>query len=244
MHSNTFAFLATILFSASLAAEWQPLFNGQDLEGWKQLGGEARYEVEGDAIVGYTAADTPNSFLTTQERYSDFIFEYEMYIDPAMNSGVQIRSNTRDDGVVHGYQVEADPSARRFTGGIFDEQRRGWLSPLSRNEKGREAFENGKWNHFRVEAIGHSIQVWVNGIQTAALVDDMTDSGFIGLQVHSIGSPDMVGRNVRWRNIRILTKDLEANRTPRDPEVVEISYLENQLTEYEKRQGWRRLWDV
>jgi hypothetical protein len=43
--------------------------------------------------------------------------------------------------------------------------------------------------------------------------------------------------------MRILTDDLEANRTERDPEVAEISFLDNQLTPYEKRQGWRLLWD-
>jgi hypothetical protein len=37
--------------------------------------------------------------------------------------------------------------------------------------------------------------------------------------------------------------ELEANRKPRDPDVVQISYLQNQLTEYEVSNGWRLLWD-
>lgn len=237
------AVLAIALAGCLHAAEWKDLFNGSNLDGWTQTGGTARYVIEDGAIVGYTVPDSPNSFLVTQERYSDFILEYDVYVDPSMNSGVQIRSHLDDEEQVYGYQVEIDPSARRFTGGIYDERRRGWMYPLSRNEKGRDAFRNGTWNRFRVEAIGHTFQVWVNDIQTVAMVDDKTAEGFIGLQVHSIGDPKMAGRTVRWRNLRILTDDLEANRTPRDPEVVELSYLENRLTDYEVRQGWRLLWD-
>jgi hypothetical protein len=248
MKTNTHIQIASIILAVMLlgsvqAAEWQPLFNGQDLAGWEQAGGTARYEIEGDQIVGYTVPDSPNSFLTTKEHFSDFILEYEMYVDPSMNSGVQIRSHVNDAGMVNGYQVEVDPTHRRFTGGLYDEKRRRWMYPLSLNEKGRNAFQNGQWNKFRVEAIGNSIQVWVNGIQTTHLIDDMTAEGFVGLQVHSIKKPELAGRSVRWRNMRILTDDLEANRTASDPDVAQVSFLVNQLTDDEARQGWRLLWD-
>jgi hypothetical protein len=236
-------FLSAGLLAGSLqAANWQGLID-DGLKGWQQKGGEARYEVKDGTIVGYTVADTPNSFLTTKKHYGDFILEYEMYVDSSMNSGVQIRSHESDKGLVNGYQVEVDPTHRRFTGGIYDEKRRRWIYPLSLNEKGRNAFQNGMWNEFRVEAIGDSIQVWVNGIQTAHLVDDMTAKGFIGLQVHSIKNAEMAGRKVKWRKMRILTEDLEANRTASDPEVAQVSLLQNRLTEREKREGWRLLWD-
>ena len=236
-------FLAGMLAGAAQAQQWQSLFNGSDLSNWEQLGGTARYEVQGDQIVGYTVPDSPNSFLTTKQQYSDFILEYETFVDPGMNSGVQIRSHVNDKGIVYGYQIEVDPTPRRFSGGFYDEKRRKWMYPLSLNEKGRNAFQNGQWNHFRIEAIGNSFQVWVNGIQTVAIVDDMDAEGFFGLQVHSINDPSWAGRSVRWRNFKILTSDLEANRTARDPEVVEINFLQNQLTDYEIRQGWRLLWD-
>ena len=235
--------VAVLLAAPLQAAEWQSLFNGHDLSGWQQAVGNAKYQVEGNEIVGYAVADSPNSFLTTIEHYSDFILEYEILANPTMNSGVQIRSHVGENGVVLGYQVELDPTHRRFTGGLYDEKRRRWMYPLSRNEKGRNAFQNGSWNHFRVEAIGDSIRVWVNGIQTVDLVDDMTAEGFFGLQIHSIRDATLAGNTVRWRKLRILSSDLEANRTPPDPEVVQISYLTNRLTDYEVRQGWRLLWD-
>lgn len=238
---------ACLLIVLQLSAqEWITLFNEKNLDGWTQLGGKAIFQVENGQIVGTTVSNTPNSFLTTDQKYGDFILEFEILLDPSLNSGVQIRSNSEANyqkGRVHGYQVEMDPSKRAFSGGIYDEARRGWMYPLSRNEKSRMAFRNGIWNKVHVEAIGHTIKTWVNGVQCAHLVDDMTASGFIGLQVHSIGRNEKAGAQVRWRNIRILEKDLQKFVWPDDPQVPQISFLLNQLTAWEKRQGWRLLWD-
>ncbi len=226
---------------------WRALFNGQDLEGWEQLNGEAEYEVRDGAIVGITKTKTPNSFLCTKEKFEDFILEFEVWGDAAINSGVQFRSNsTQDyrDGRVHGYQTEIDPSPRAYSGGIYDEARRGWLYNLADNPKGRTAYHPGQWNHYRIEAIGPELRVWVNGIQTAFLVDNMTSSGFIGLQVHSIPDrEELSGREIRWRSIRIKTENLEKERWPVDPHLAEINLIPNTLTDYEKRKGWRMLWD-
>ncbi|WP_223551672.1 DUF1080 domain-containing protein [Aestuariivivens sp. NBU2969] len=225
---------------------WRQLFNGKNLEGWKQLNGEADYKVVNGEIVGTSKLNTPNSFLCTKENYSDFILEFEVIVDPIVNSGVQFRSNSFEDynnGRVHGYQFELDPSERAFSGGIYDEARRGWLYPLSINEKGRKAFKNGIWNICRIEAIGNSLKTWVNGVQCANLVDAMTGSGFIALQVHNINSKDKEGKQIRWRNIRIKTSNLEESKWEGDPDVKEMSFLINGLTDNEKRNGWRLLWD-
>ena len=56
-------------------------------------------------------------------------------MDEGLNSGVQFRSNSKPDyrnGQVHGYQYEIDPSARAWSGGIYDEGRRGWLYPMTK----------------------------------------------------------------------------------------------------------------
>ncbi|MCZ6693319.1 MAG: DUF1080 domain-containing protein, partial [Bacteroidetes bacterium] len=194
---------------------WISLSKGRDLKSWKQLGGVAEYKVIDGVIIGTTKSNTANSFLCTKQNYSDFILELEMWVDPAVNSGIQIRSNSLQDyknGRVHGYQVETDPSPRAFSGGIYDEGRRGWLYPLSRNTNAQKALKNGVWNKYHIEAIGNTISTWINGIQCTKLVDDMTSEGFIGLQVHSINDSDLVGREVKWRNIKILTNNLEGNR--------------------------------
>ncbi len=225
---------------------WVDLFNGENLDNWVQRNGEATYHIEGDEIVGTTVLETPNSFLCTIENYGDFILEYEVLVDPLINSGVQIRSESIDsyrDGRVHGYQVELDPSPRAWTGGIYDEARRGWLYNLARNEPAQKAFRQGRWNTIRVEAVGPHIRTWVNGVMAANLYDDMTPSGFIALQVHSVRGEEMAGREIRWRNIRIMTEDLEEELMTVSPDVPVFNYVPNMLTEQETRKGWRLLWD-
>lgn len=192
------------------------------IEDWVLLNGEAEYHLEDGVLVGVTKSNTPNSFLSPPGEYGDFILEYEALLDPRINSGVQIRSLSLPeyrDGRVHGYQVELDPSDRAWTAGIYDEARRGWLYDLEDNPKAQQAFKQNEWNAIRVEAIGDTIRTWLNGQMAAHLVDDMTPSGLIAFQVHAIRDPELEGAEIRWRNIRIKTDNLEADRWPVDPDV-------------------------
>jgi hypothetical protein len=234
------------------------LFNGKDLTGWVQRGGKATYTIEGNEIVGTSVTNTPNTFLCTAKTYGDFILEYDFKVDQRLNSGVQIRSECFDApkevefggkkitipaGRVHGYQIEIDPDVprkRMWSGGIYDESRRGWLFP-SGGEKSEEAkkfseqglkiFKPNDWNHIRVEAIGDSLKTWLNGAPCADIKDSVTARGFIALQVHGIGKEaDKNGTQVRWRNLKIT-------------EVAAPKSAANTLTDAEKAAGWRLLWD-
>ena len=237
--------IVLLSFSATSFAQsdWTYLFNGKDFSGFNQLNGKAKYTIEDGVIVGTTVANTPNSFMATEKKYRDFILELEFMVDPSMNSGIQIRSNSLPeyrDGRVHGYQVEIDPSARGWSGGIYDEARRGWLYPLDMNPEGRTAFKNGQWNHYRIEAIGASIRTWVNGIPTADLIDDMTLEGFIALQVHSIGDASQEGKQIKWRNIRIKTQNLVPSPWT---SIHVVNNIPNYLSPQERANGWRLLFD-
>jgi 3-keto-disaccharide hydrolase len=227
--------------------EWQSLHPDRSLKGWSVRGGKAPFTVAGQEIVGRSVLGSPNSFLITDATYSDFILEYDAKVDPRLNSGVMVRAEHRPDyrgGVVFGYQVEIDSSARAWSGGIYDEQRREWLNTLARNAQARAAFKVGEWNHFRVEALGNRIRTFVNGVAAANLIDDMTPRGFIGLQVHSVDEgPKLAGLEARFRNIRIVTQDAAAAATPLDPAADEYNYIPNQLTQVQVAQGWRLLWD-
>ncbi len=192
------------LLSASESG-WTPLFDGTSLEGWSLLNGTAMYEARDGRIIGTSVAGSPNSFLATDREFSDFILELEFLVDRDMNSGIQIRSHSLPeyrDGRVHGYQVEIDPSDRKWTGGLYDEARRGWLFPLDGFPRAQAAFRQDEWNHFRIEAMGDHIRTWVNGVLTTDLIDPLTPRGFIALQVHSV-SDENVGLGVQWRGIRI-----------------------------------------
>ncbi len=248
-------FLLISACSTIMAAEFgTALFNGKDLDGWVKRGGKAEYKIEDGAIVGTSALNTPNTFLCTGRDYSDFILEYEFKVDPLLNSGVQIRSNSLDEkiegtwqgkkvtidaGRVHGYQIEIDPDPKKdrwWSAGIYDEARRGWLYPgalggeaKSFTEQGRKIFKQGDWNKVRVEAIGDSIKTTLNGTACASIKDSLTKSGFIGLQVHGIGKDkDKDGTQVRWRNLRI--QEVAAPTA-------------NTLSAEEMAAGWSLLWD-
>ena len=197
---------------------WVELFDGKTLDGWQQKGGQAKYSVEDGQIVGKTVLNTPNSFLCSKQFYSDFILEVEFKVDPKLNSGIQIRSNSFPEimnGRVHGYQVEIDLSERAYSAGIFDEARRGWLHDLKDNPSARKAFKQNQWNQYRIEAIGDTIKTWINGVPAVNLCDTRTATGFIALQVHSVGKrKEKEGIEVRWRNIRIIDEAVAAYATP------------------------------
>ncbi len=222
---------------------WQSLFDGKTLQGWTIIGGEATYEVRDGQIVGKTVRNTPNTFLTSNDRYADFILELEYKVDASMNSGIQIRSNSYphyQDGRVHGYQVEIDPSDRKWSAGIYDEGRRGWLYPLTDNLKAQQAFKQNDWNHYRIEAHADTIKTWINGVPATHLIDEKTSSGFIGLQVHSINEEQAEDTEVEWRNIKIITDSISkySTSTPLPPFITKNKLLHN-----EELAGWQMLWN-
>lgn len=185
------------------------LFDGKSIDEWVQRGGVAKYEAVDGTILGTAVPKTPNSFLCTPRDYSDFELRLEFKVHPQLNSGVMFRAQSEPsyrNGVVHGYQAEIDPSARAWTGGIYDESRRGWINDLKKNEAARKAFKPGEWNKYTIRCEGDSLKTWINGVPAADLVDDKDASGFIGLQVHGIGGKDVDPedpRIVAWRNLRI-----------------------------------------
>jgi len=200
--------------SVTAPSGWVSLFDGKTLDGWEQKNGTAAYKVVGGTIKGTTAPGSPNSFLCS-DPYRDFEFEFEVKVDPRLNSGVQIRSNSMaeyQNGRVHGYQVEIATGGN--AGFIYDEARRGWLSTDRTCPHARAAFKQDNWNHFRVVCVGDTIRTWVNGVPVAEVVDNMTRVGFLGLQVHSFRNDPAAW--VLWRNLKI--KELE----PTDPQPLKV----------------------
>jgi len=237
--------LLPILVSGQARSDggWTTLFNGRDLSGWQPLNGKAKFDVEHGELVGTTVSGEPNSFLATTATYGDFILELEFKIDPTMNSGIQFRSESKPDyqnGRVHGYQFEIDPSPRAWSGGIYDEARRDWLYPLEYNPTAKSAFKQNEWNLVRIEAIGPTMRTFLNGVPAAHLIDNLTTRGFIALQVHAIPANEVPGKQIRWRHIRIQTTGLVP--TPYD-QIFVVNNLPNNLSEQEKENGVTLLWD-
>ena len=216
MNKLTITLLFSLLFSASNFAadkKYKAIFDGKTLEGWTHRNGTATYRVEKKSVVGKTNEGSPNSFLCSDKEYGNFDLIFEVKVDDKLNSGVQIRSQTKGGpkGRVNGPQVEIEASGKNGAeaGYIYGEAAGGWMTPADKL-KPHKHFKDGKWNKYRVVADGSNIKVWING----AVVSDLNHEekykshpkGFIGLQVHSIGRGSGP-YEVRWRKIKLKELD-------------------------------------
>jgi hypothetical protein len=212
---------------------WKDLFDGKTLNGWKVLNQDFRHPesqpdfyVENKMIVcNTTLNNSGGGYLITEKSYSNFILEFDVKIDTSLNSGLQCRSRMWEKdtstvyvagdaaltkretkwpaGYVWGYQIEVDPSSRAWSGGLYEPGNRGWIVPVTTNEPARKAFKPIGWNHFKILMNGNKIQTWVNGVPVVDTTDDMSSSGFIGIQYHGAGREWQKNTKSMWKNIRI-----------------------------------------
>jgi hypothetical protein len=240
---TTLLLTVAIILTGCKTDGWEYPFNGKTLEGWKLMNGNARFEVIDGAIVGTITDEKNNSFLVSEKTYSDFILEADVRLVGASNSGINFRSHSRPDfldGKVYGYQSEVDPSDRKWSGGIYDENRRQWLYTGELNPSARDAFRMGEWNRYRIECFGTSIRTWINNLPVAYVIDDMDSEGFLGLSVHYAKSREELGRQIMWKNIRIKTRAIKPS--PLNGILI-VNYLPNTLSTDEAKQGFRLLFD-
>jgi quinoprotein glucose dehydrogenase len=190
---------------------WIQLFDGKTLNGWVHMNGAHNFTVEDGAIVSRTVESSAgiNSFLCSQQEFGDFELELETYIDPVINSGIQIRTKIRPvggegrpfesfAGRVNGPQVEI----RRYypglptTGMLYGEALGiNWLSSQKKIDEGHRYFVDEGWNKLRIVAKGPHIESWVNG----HLIENYTNEdlyktharGFIGLQAHGLSEREL-----------------------------------------------------
>lgn len=197
------------------------LFNGKDLSGWKIVGGDGKFKIQDGAIQGYGKNIKASTFLRTEETYKNFTLSYQFkFVDRTGNSGIMFRAlqkpSKNGNGRVHGYQCEADNKDRSWTAGLFDEARRGWLSPTKKSTdtsaeerdaftaQGKKLFKWDDWNSIVIKCVDNRIQTWLNGELRVDFTDtdtkDDTREGFIALQVHAGKSS-----NVMWQDLKLET---------------------------------------
>ena len=196
--------LVTISCVATAEKGFVSLFDGKSLENW-----ENPYDWGEVKIVDGEIHLTANRkfFFCTKEKFADFIFEVEIHLpEGKANSGVMFRAN-KQPNKVFGYQAECDGSERKWSGGLYDEGRRGWLNPKKPNDSvsGKaftngpgQAFKRNDWNLYRIECCGNNLKIFVNGTLCTDYEDDVDAEGYIGLQHHG-----EKGQTYRFRNPRI-----------------------------------------
>lgn len=218
------ASLATLLFLPHTASADEDGFQSlgpapegaeNRLAGWNNPFDWGKAEVVGDEI--HLTADK-KFFLVTDAQYSDFVFEGEVLLPEGQaNSGFMFRCHV-EHNKVYGYQCEIDGSERRWSGGLYDEGRFGWLWPSKtgrtkmesalKHEKEsqeyfqkpeiRDAFKRNDWNHVRITCKGNSIKLEINGVLITDYKDDTDAKGHLGIQHHG-----EKGQTYRFRNLRV-----------------------------------------
>ena len=172
------------------------LFDGKSLDGWSsQVNGDVK-AVDGEIQI---LAKGKNLWLSHSEVLNDF----ELTVEAKMpsddyNSGIGFRCQAGDKKI-KGYQCEI---ARDQSGMIYAIGS-GWVWPKDSDardsyaKKAGLAFDNSKWNKFRVRCEGDHIQVWINGNQVVDVHDNRFQRGSIALQHHGKGGLH------RFRNVKV-----------------------------------------
>lgn len=181
------------------------LFDGKTLDGWTNPYAHGEVKVLNGEIL-LTA--NKKFFLVTEKTFSDFVFEGDVQLpEGTANSGFMFRAHA-EPGKVFGYQSEVDGDPKRaWSGGLYDEGRRGWfISPIKGDKSSEEAFRKragdtfnrNDWNTYRITCKGNKITIEINGVVTTDVEDDMDASGVIGIQHHG-----EKGQTYKFRNLRI-----------------------------------------
>ena len=196
-------------------AKLKPLFNGENLDGWRNP-----YDYGKARVVDNEIHLTANKkfFLVTEQEFSDFVLYAEINLPVGKaNSGIMFRCHV-EPNKVYGYQAECDGSERCWSGGLYDESRRGWVWPSKKGrskveehlvyEKESQAFfaqpkvqnalNRTGWNRYKITCRENQIKIELNGVQVTDIEDDTDAKGFVGIQHHG-----EKGQTYRFRNIYI-----------------------------------------
>lgn len=186
---------------------WSPLFNGRDLSGWQQIGGDsdARWEAAKGEL--FPAAGR-GGWLSTVEQYGDFEIELEFNVPPGGNSGVFVRAPHEGSPSSQGFEIQILDDFADKHAELEDYQYNGSLYAVAGPSR-QASLPAGVWQKMRIRAEGPLVSVWLNG---HVIVDEdlrnhadkyesmpglQRERGYLGLQHY--------GDRVLFRNIRLRT---------------------------------------
>jgi len=204
------ALACSALAAQAADAPWVSLFNGKDLQGWKNYG-EEKWTVANGELLGEQVTKA-YGYLGTEKSYKDFELTLKFKCEGSGNSGLFYHSSL--EGVdIKGIQVEIEPRPRMkecpgpepggtCTGGLYESAGRGWL--IKPTQEAEAAMKRSEWNDMRVVVKGARTQSWVNSV----LAVDYTDpspkylDGIVALQLHSGGEGRMRFKDIKVRELR------------------------------------------
>ena len=202
-----FALLATSVVEAQdrprprvLGGEWESLFNGTDLSGWKKVGQE-KWEIVDGAIFGQGITEE-YGYLVTEKSFRDFHLSLRFKCEADGNSGVYLHTEFEagTPRIIAGRQVEIDRVLNHHTGGIYGDGK-GWIAwPSPQFETVIRPYD---WNDMLIEVEGNHYVVHLNGIQVLDFTypSPGSEEGPIALQLHSGGEGKMRFKDLFVRDL-------------------------------------------
>lgn len=184
--------------------EFQPLFDGETLDGWE--GNPEMFRVEGGAIAAGTLTEEipHNEFLCTTEAFDDFELRMDVRLlgGPDANAGIQFRTERIPDHYeVIGYQADMGDG---WWGALYDESRRNRILAGPDAAEVEAILQREAWNEYVIRAEGRRIRLALNGRQTVDYTEpdhDIPQSGKVCLQIHGGPPAEAWCRNVRIRDL-------------------------------------------
>ena len=228
-----FIFFLLLMPAIALSGAWQPLFNGQTLDGWivktaPQDTSQTFWRVVDGVIEANSLGSDEHDYvwLLTENEYGDFElqFEFQAFRNSPGNSGVQIRSRYDDEASwLDGPQIDIHPPDPWRTGMMWDEtsEAKGWLTPKVPDGEWvtpdmavpKRVFyyvdDEPAWNTMSVRAEGMHITATLNGVQ----ILDYDGSGVLDDKIHQkykVGQTGHIALQIhRNDELRIRFKDMK-----------------------------------
>jgi Domain of Unknown Function (DUF1080) len=208
--------LISVPLIAQAPAQFQPLFNGKDLSGWKNINGDADTWAWRDGMVVTTGK--PIGVMCSDRMYENFLLHVEwMHLVAGGNSGVFIWSNadpSPKNRLPDGIEVQmldlewvklnarngVEPPIAYVHGEVFGV---GGVTIVPDNPRGERSmsFENrvlgkGQWNTYDVVAVDGVVKLSVNGKFVNGISQSARRKGYLCMEAE--------GSEIHFRNVRLL----------------------------------------
>jgi len=184
---------------------WQPLFNGENFDGWKQWGSE-QWDIEDGMIIGRSGPKKSEGYLATEKTWTDFRVRGAFKMLGEGNFGLFYHSTItireKDDyPVIAGVQGEVEPAYPSSTGWLYESYKRGWLVEPPKDTLAAYVLKPTEWNTIEIRSEGEVVTTWVNGVQALKFDDpdrQLTEGSF-ALQLHA-GGVD----GIAWKDLYVV----------------------------------------
>ena len=163
--------LGWLVLGCSQEAGFVPLFDGETLDGWVEVGRSGSgYQVRDGSLV---CPPGERANLFTQREFEDFLFRFEFKLEEGSNNGLAVRSPLQADDIAYqGMELQIiDNQADRYRD-IKPWQKHGSLYHVFPAKTGH-LVPAGQWNQQEILMRGSELRITLNG---AVILDVNLDS--------------------------------------------------------------------